>query len=335
MDPNTPHTGGTGSSGYGTGPGSGSGSGPSALSRSQRQQDSGESTASTVDSRELLRQGYPSLKPLPLYSCTVANGTGLEWASFEQGLLNILNHRLTQDFKLSFVDRRQSPLEIPNLQNENLTALVTTKRDLNSDAWYLALKDVEFEFSKRDINGITVEIIDPELYKTFAPPSHFTIHPQDPIVSCWPILEPRILKLIDSFEWATLSLVRRGTQGGHFANAPTVLIGAPQNTESIWDMIAFSVNGFLSDMNFGGVETTIIPIQDPLSTTSLDDPTSKILSVDEFQKYVRIGASFCPAAVDTSATIGGTLRLRKQNTQYKDFLMTVFHPFRTLVGKRM
>jgi hypothetical protein len=69
------------------------------------------------------------------------------------------------------------------------------------------LKDVELEFSKRGISRLTVEITEPELYNTFAPSTHFTIHPQDPVVSCWPILEPQILELIDHFNWATLSLV--------------------------------------------------------------------------------------------------------------------------------
>jgi hypothetical protein len=60
----------------------------------------------------------------------------------------------------------------------------------------MALREMEIEFSKYDITGITVEILDPETLNYNDPVISFAVDPQEPIVSQWPLIRPQIIPLL-------------------------------------------------------------------------------------------------------------------------------------------
>lgn len=138
--------------------------------RKTRQEASDESTSSRIDSRVPLRQGYPTpLLPLPLSTGPVAANTEdtINWSSARETMLKILNKHDVNEFSMSWVNRLvpSSGFNSAPEYNSNLTCLIITRRNLNSNSWYLALKDIEEQFEMDNLRGFTVEFIDPELCK--------------------------------------------------------------------------------------------------------------------------------------------------------------------------
>jgi hypothetical protein len=72
------------------------------------------------------------------------------------------------------------------------------------------------EFSRQNISGLTVELLDPDVHLAHEPESHFAIHPNEPIVALWSAIQPQILRLIEDFPWSTLSVVRRRRNSNRF-----------------------------------------------------------------------------------------------------------------------
>jgi hypothetical protein len=305
--------------------------------RRDRQEDSGESADSMVDSDEPLRQGYPRpLLPLPLGVQCVAPDTEerINWPRTREIVHRILKTHGFKEYSVSVLNRlppsRLERLEQssgPVTQNENLTCFIVAKRDIHSNSWYLALKDFEEQFRLQNIGGFTIEIIDPEMCK---PELVHPVEPDQRIVSLWPDMRMDILKKLSGLHWSTLSVVRFGRSLLASENPVTILIGAPKQSDETWKSLTTSIRKIVDRFFLDEVKVVIIPAKHPFS--SLDDPKEKLLPLSAFQSDVEMGSSFGPKDVETAATVGGTIRLRHSNGNSHHALMSVFHCFRTVVG---
>jgi hypothetical protein len=310
---------------------------PSRRSRRYRQENSDDSTESTIDAKDPLRHGYPHLQPLPLYNWLPEPHTEecIGWSDLLDIVAACLKTYLPA-FKAVLFDRRPRPQDGPNTKNENLTCLVITKRDRDSDAWRQALRAIELQFVMCSVTGLTVEFLDPEVLQYNDPHTHFALESNDPIVSQWHHIKPEVVELINSFEWATLSVIRRGRFLERLENPTTILVGAPLDTLAVWPTIIDAITDILVRFKLAGIVVVVIPIRRPFSALDqLDEPTKKLIDISEFERTVDMGASFAPKAEKTSASIGGTLRLWKQDGTSLDVLMSIFHPFCFITSEGM
>ena len=107
--------------------------------------ESDESIVSKIDSKSPLRKGYPGpLVPLPLLICAAAPNTeeSINWSRAREIIHGILSNHLVNDFSVSVVNRLPPSLArqviiLPS-ENQNLTCLIETKRDVHSNSWNLA-----------------------------------------------------------------------------------------------------------------------------------------------------------------------------------------------------
>jgi hypothetical protein len=74
--------------------------------RQRRQQNSDDSTDSTIDTKDPLRQGFPSLLPLPLWNWTLAPNAEEEvgWSSIDNLVADCFLRFQHEDFKIVLVD---------------------------------------------------------------------------------------------------------------------------------------------------------------------------------------------------------------------------------------
>ena len=290
---------------------------------------------------------------MPLESWTVQADTEqiVNWPVIQEIVLRSLQAELTQKFTVSLVDRRSGPQTELNKRNENLTCLITTSRDLNSDTWLHALFAIENAFDRNNITGLSVEILDPDVYHYYDPECHFALDPKEPIVALWPRILPDILPLLDDLPRTTLSVVRRGVLPNRFDNMTVVLVGAPESTRSKWGSIHSQIKSILNKFNLHEVVVHNIPISEPFFASGVDNPEEITLLTTEFEQKVKMGATFGPKIVEkssisetgsqvvkkisTSATVGGTIQLRNMSGGTLDLLMSVFHPFRTRLFQKV
>lgn len=57
------------------------------------------------------------------------------------------------------------------------------------------------------------------------------------------------------------------------------------------------------------------------------------LPISAFQAEIEPGFNFGLQGVDTTATVGGMVRLRHQESHTEDMALSVFHCFRTIIGE--
>ena len=308
--------------------------------RQRRQEAPDESSASNIDSRTPLRYGFPApLRPLPLVNSPAPPNAeeAINWSSAREIILDILERHITNDFSVSLVNRLSPSVakaaSNPVSQNQNLTCLIITQHDEHSNSWYIALKELEEQFNVGSISGFTIEIMDPEMFKPQRP--HF-VEESVAITPLWPELRPKILNELSGLEWFTLSVVRFGRRLEALENPVTILIGAPPDSYETWDSlidtIRDTVDGVLPG-DPGEVEIAIIPANHPFP--SLDEPSALLLPVSAFQSAVEMGSSFGPKGVDTSATVGGTIRLQDRQGNTREALVSVFHCFKPIVGREI
>ncbi|KAK5061587.1 hypothetical protein LTR84_008131 [Exophiala bonariae] len=156
------------------------------------------------------------------------------------------------------------------------------------------------------------------------------IGPDEAVVPLWPTIRPQIFDSISGLQWFTISVVSWGTNSNKSENPTTILIGAPRNTEKAWETLTGKIEAILDHVGLDGIGVTIIPAKHPFS--ALDDPAENILSTSAFQSDIEPGSSLAPKGVDTSATAGGCIRLRNQDSRTEDMIMSVFHCYRTVIG---
>ncbi|KAK5047258.1 hypothetical protein LTR84_006780 [Exophiala bonariae] len=314
--------------------------------RKKRQQPSDESTSPRIDSTIDLRQGFPApLLRWPLLTHPVGPDADerINWQSARLVMLDIMEKHGFRQFSMSVVNRLPDPsagrLPAPE-HNQNLTCLIITRRNLNTNSWYLALKDIEEQFEMGNLAGFTVEIVDPEMFKPQFPGP---IGPHEPIVPLWPDLRPQILSQLWELDWFSLSVVHFGRRLDPLKNPVTLVIGTPEITCHTWDPLINAIQGILNQSGLDDVEVAIIPAKHPLSAfedpSTSDDPpaldiiTDRILPTSAFQSDIEPGSSFGPDGLITTATLGGVVRLRDGNGNTEDMVMSVFHPFRSIVGQ--
>jgi hypothetical protein len=268
--------------------------------------------------------------------CIVALDTdeNINWPVAREIILRILTTHIAEDFAISLLNRLPPEVakEFPHLpsENPNLTCLIQTKRDTDSNSWYLALKDIEQQFNLGNIGGFTVEFIDAKM----CVPQPLRVYPiggNEHIATFWPQIRMKVLDELSRLEWSTLSVVRFGPSQQASENPVTILIGAPKESKKTWDSITSNIRNIIDDFFLYEIEIVITPAKHPFSSL-LDDPEEIALGISVFQSDVEFGSSFGPKDVKTSATVGGTIRLRHSDGKSHHALMSVFHCFRTIVG---
>jgi hypothetical protein len=134
--------------------------------------------------------------------------------------------------------------------------------------------------------------------------------------------------------WATLSIARRGRFPERFKTPTTVLVGAPANTRAVWGAIIAEIEEILLLFKLAEVQIVVIPTRHPFSAGEFD-PDETVIVFSEYDCDVAMDASFAPEAIETSASIGGTIKLRNPDGTCINALMSVFHPFRTIASHGM
>ena len=174
---------------------------------------------------------------------------------------------------------------------------------------------------------------DPDIYDD-DPESCSPVEASHPIISKWHLVEPGIADIISRLPYATLSLVRRGAPLKCVDNLVTVLVGASVNTKATWSGIVDDISTILARSSLSEISVVVNPIDERYSIPTSPEPSGKILSVEEFDFVVGMGASFAPEHIDASATIGGTIFIQYEKSCVRLF-MSAFHPFLGVVKERM
>lgn len=88
---------------------------------------------------------------------------------------SVLRKYLVHDYSVSLVNRippeRLPPVFEVVSHNQNLTCLIITQRDVDTNSWYLALTELEESYNVGSIGGFTIEI----LSKIYSPANHYYI----------------------------------------------------------------------------------------------------------------------------------------------------------------
>jgi len=231
------------------------------------------------------------------------------------------------DAAISLVDRRTIPRrDMVNTPNEHATCLIEVKRNPDHN-WKLCVDEIELEFSKHDINGLTVELI--EGFHLFTVRNYILL-PTDPIIELWEGIQPKVVNVISDFRWATLSVLRRGPSQNWFECPVTILIGAPEDSSQSWTSKRSEIRQTYSGyIQLKDVAVDIIPIRFPLSAPNLY--YERLLGVDHFDpRKSPMGASIQPKDGDTTATVGGSIKISTGNKTVT-CMMSVWHMFSSSV----
>lgn len=284
-----------------------------------------------------LRQGFPGpLLRLPLFNGIVAENTSesIDWLKCLNTIHSVLRKYLVHDYSVSLANRippeHRPPLFDVVSHNQNLTCLIITQRDVETNSWSLALKELEELYNIGSIGGFTIELIDPELFQPEWPQP---LGEDEAVIAFWPEIRTETMISLDKFDWYTLSLVRWGRSVNALENPITILIGAPAVTDETRDSVTNTIRKTLDRFFLDDIEIALIAATHPFS--SPDQPTDLILPTSAFQPSIAMGSSFGPRDVDTSATMGGTIRLHDSDGNHQDAMMSVFHCFRTVVGNEI
>ena len=164
--------------------------------------------------------------------------------------------------------------------------------------------------------------------------SCFPIETSHPIISKWHLVEPDIADVLSRLPYATLSLVRRGAPLKCVDNPVTVLVGASENTKATWSGIVDDISTILARSSLSEISVVVNPVDERYSIPPSPESSGKLLSVEDFDFAVGMGASFAPEHIDASATIGGTIFIQYEKS-YVRLFMSAFHPFLGVVKERM
>ena len=308
----------------------------------QRQEASGEYSGSKIDSRTALRQGFLApLRPLPLANGPAAPNTEetINWPRAREIILDILKKHIDNDFSMSLVNRLlPSLVKAPVSENQNLTCLIITQRDAHSNSWHIALKELEEQFNVGSISGFTIEFMDPEMFRPLRP---HILEEEAPIEPFWDELCPKIGEELSELRFFSISCYRLGRHPEGPKNPVTISIGAPLDSCETWDSLTDTIRQVVKRIFPGEIEISIVPMDHPFGDERpfIYWPEESMfevhLPISAFESAVKMGSSFGPKDVDTSATMGGTVRLRDPQGKSQDAFMSVFHCFRTVVGREI
>jgi hypothetical protein len=265
----------------------------------------------------MYRQGFPNpLRPLPQtnFIVTQADAEKMPWCDLTiQAAVRFLQARDIEWGSVTIINRR-GPQDEPD--KYDLTILIAASRDTNSDSWYLMLQDLYGYLQEHDLLHLRVEMLDPRYARV---PDHHIVEYSHPLVAAWPDLRDRIIKVLGSSQWLTLTAIRRGIHMSPKENPITILITAPDPPSlSPMSEIILSI---CRDMGFS-LRLEILKERTALGSAK---PGGILLTRDAFVDSISVGSSVGRKfAEDSSGTIGGTIVLSRGNSHIR-MGVTNFH----------
>ncbi|KAI9694163.1 MAG: hypothetical protein M1822_003434 [Bathelium mastoideum] len=203
--------------------------------------------------------------------------------------------------------------------------------------------------------------------------SYFTINSNDPIVGQWYLIRPDVVNVIKNLPWAILSVVRvsyypppprRDPENNALIldnlepldsepeSNPIILVGAPAKSQVSWKSKAEQIFSICKNIGLEHVRVLFEAVRYPFAVSDpLDASRPCILEAVELAEDVPLGSSFGPMKADISpsmsgtikpqesdkklisASMGGTIELQENDGELSALLLSVFHPFKDLVGQ--
>ncbi|KAF2761490.1 hypothetical protein EJ05DRAFT_173497 [Pseudovirgaria hyperparasitica] len=173
-----------------------------------------------------------------------------------------------------------------------------------------------------------------------------TVDPSDIIVKEWYLVRTDIVDILKQLPWAVLSVVR----GHHYSLEPqfsattilgknaVVLVGAPVESHASWQPMAEHIYSLCAHAGLGHVRIMFEPVPYPLTALNQDlfePPASQLPEEGQVQQTVPMGSSFGPVGErESTASVGGTIKLQDKGKEPEPFLLSVFHPFDSLVSEQ-
>ncbi|KAH0565173.1 hypothetical protein GP486_001437 [Trichoglossum hirsutum] len=290
-------------------------------SQTQRQGSSAGSAASSVDTTNPFRQGFPNpLRPLPQANFIVdakdAESIGW-WEPIQAAAMGYMKARGIAWNTVTLINRR-NPRHEPS--PNDLTILITAFHDAASDSWYLMLQDLQAYLQDRGLTHLRVEIMDDRFARM---PDHFIVESAHPLVYAWPGICDRIIRALGPAPWFTLTAIRRGINKIPENNPITVLITSP-DPPSLYPIVA-SIESICEDANF----VLKVEILEESGLFAMDNPGEVTLDSSSFANPISMGSSVSSKSVqDSSGTIGGGIVLSKGKFRVRTGV-TNFHVMRT------
>ncbi|KAJ5095992.1 hypothetical protein NUU61_005348 [Penicillium alfredii] len=201
------------------------------------------------------------------------------------------------------------------------TALVYANRETVDRKWLEAAKDIHSYLVAHDIQNVSVEIADPEV---FNPPKMFPVLKTDSIFSFWDSFLKTMLEELDLTGMKMVGCYRRGRSQEIMDNPPTVLVIVDTTSIRDWKPTRELIVGILDRYNLSMVAVEISKDEEWMGTGWTKNTG---LSRAVLRGPAIIGESLALAQDNKrSGSLGGFLELKNPvRGDWVQFAITCFH----------
>lgn len=200
-----------------------------------------------------------------------------------------------------------------------LTLLVVTSPDNSGDKKAACMSLREYIRRAETGRALGVEIIDVQATEE---PRSFPIEPEDPIVSRWAAVEPRIIDVLLPTDVIAFTVIRRGKKERPKDNPVTLFVSIPEESEDDWLIVREQVTDVLDE---AGLIDMALELSRGTYWPQAGTDSIEPLPSDIWGAAAMAGHSFSVYDCEHSSTLGSFVDIEHTTGQWKTYAVTCHH----------